>query len=390
MIPYLVIDVETTIFNKGNAYSLRNKLCLIGIREPNGVSHIFDIEYSEKGYKDDLEHIQGLLNRTKLIVAFHWKFDGAWLRRYGLDYSHCRIFDCQLFDFITSGQVNTYPSLNGVAASFGLEQKLDEVSALWEQGIDTPDIPYQTLVEYLDQDLLLTEQVYLKQLEVQESLSREMQRLISLSNQDLLVLLEMEWNGLLLDFQGMQQAGVEVKKQVAYVKGELDEYFSDIPAIFRNYDSGDCLSCLLYGGTLTETKRTEVGVFKTGSKIGQPRYSITYQEHVLPRRFDPPKGSNLKKEGFFATSEEALRSIKTNKENRKLLDSLLEMSKLEKLDSTYYSGLIKLHEEKDWEEGMIHGQFNMCVARTGRLSSSAPNLQNFPPEIDNMIVSRYV
>ena len=389
MFDYLTIDVATSIFAKDNPYSQRNKMCLLGIKEPSGVSHIFNIEYSEKGYRDELEQIQELLNRTKLIVAFNWKFDGAWLRRYGLDYSHCRIFDCQLFDFITSGQVNTYPSLNKVAEVFGIEQKFDEVGKLWEQGIDTPDIPYPILSEYLEQNLVVTEQVYIAQMEKLHSLSREMQRLLSLSNQDLLVLLEMEWNGLVLDFDNMKVTSIEVQQQVEKLKGKIDDYFGSVPSMFRNYSSGDCLSCLLYGGTLLETKRTVIGVYKTGAKTGQPRFKIDYQEHVLPRRFVPPKGSELKKEGFFATNEEVLRSIKGNKEERLIIDMLLSMSKLEKLDSTYYHGLAKLHEEKDWEEGVIHGQFNMCVARTGRLSSSAPNLQNLPSEMDQMTVSRF-
>ncbi len=38
---------------------------------------------------------------------------------------------------------------------------------------------------------------------------------------------------------------------------------------------------------------------------------------------------------------------------------------------------------------MIYGQLNQCVARTGRLSSSKPNLQNFDGEIKDLFGSRY-
>jgi DNA polymerase-1 len=110
---------------------------------------------------------------------------------------------------------------------------------------------------------------------------------------------------------------------------------------------------------------------------------------MLPRRFQPPKRSALKKEGYYATNEETLRRIKTTKSGRVILDKLLELSKLEKLISTYYDGLISLHQEKDWEDDYIHGQFNQVVARTGRLSSSTPNLQNLPPEMDGFILTRY-
>ena len=50
---------------------------------------------------------------------------------------------------------------------------------------------------------------------------------------------------------------------------------------------------------------------------------------------------------------------------------------------------LSVMETKGWD-GSIHGQFNQVVARTGRLSSSAPNMQNTPPELDKLLVSRYV
>jgi DNA polymerase I-like protein with 3'-5' exonuclease and polymerase domains len=390
MYDYLILDCETTTFAKGNPYSQRNKLCLIGIKDPTGKEYIFDIEYSDNAYYEQLQQIQELLYATTTLVLFNAKFDLCWLRRYNLDYSHCRIFDCQLADFIISGQTHTFPSLNGVSESYGLEQKLDEVKEqYWEKGIDTPDIPLDLLTKYLSQDLLVTEQVYGKQLQQLSSMPETIRKLIYLSNQDLLVLLEMEWNGLLINWDAIKKESIKTEAQINQLRKELNEYFTGTPSCCLDYNSGDCLSALLYGGTIVEEQRTVVGEYKTGVKTGQPRYRLNPVQHVLLRRFEPPANSNLKKEGFYATNEETLRSIKTSKEGRVILNKLLEMSKLEKLNGTYYLGLAKLHEEKDWEAGFIHGQFNQCVARTGRLSSSSPNLQNFPPEVDKHIRSRY-
>ena len=388
---YLVLDCETTTYEKGNPYSRRNKLCLVGIREPDGKEHIFDIEYTEHGYKEELDKIQELLNATSVLVLFNAKFDLAWLRRYNLDFSHCRVFDCQLVHFILSGQKDSYPSLNGVAEHFGLEQKLDEVKEeYWNKGIDTPQIPLNILTEYLSKDLSLTQLVYIKQNQVITSLTRTQQILIKLSNQDLLVLLEMEWNGIKLDFQRMKEESIKTEAAIEQLRKDIDEYFIDVPRYCLNYGSGDCLSALLYGGTIIEHTRVVIGKYKSGDKIGQDRYRVVSQEHVLPRKFEPPKGSELKKSGFYATNEETLRNIKTDKAGRVLLNKLLDMSKLEKLNGTYYKGLAELAIEKDWDEGYIHGQFNQCVARTGRLSSSNPNLQNFPPEIDSHIVTGFI
>ena len=46
-------------------------------------------------------------------------------------------------------------------------------------------------------------------------------------------------------------------------------------------------------------------------------------------------------------------------------------------------------KENDWEENYIHGQLNQCVAVTGRLSSSKPNLQNMDGSIGYLFGTRY-
>jgi DNA polymerase-1 len=57
-----------------------------------------------------------------------------------------------------------------------------------------------------------------------------------------------------------------------------------------------------------------------------------------------------------------------------IIEHLLEYREVEKLRSTYGEGL--LAEVRD--DGRIHATFNQTVARTGRLSSDAPNLHNIP------------
>jgi len=77
----------------------------------------------------------------------------------------------------------------------------------------------------------------------------------------------------------------------------------------------------------------------------------------------------MAKEGKFATDEGTLRKLRGN---RKVLDMILELSKLQKLNGTYYRGLVKTRKEMNWEEGLLHGNLNQTTAATGRLSSSKP------------------
>ncbi len=57
-----------------------------------------------------------------------------------------------------------------------------------------------------------------------------------------------------------------------------------------------------------------------------------------------------------------------------VVEDILEFRMLEKLRSTYLEPLPKLADE----QGRIHTTFNQLATATGRLSSSAPNLQNIP------------
>ncbi|MXV89201.1 MAG: DNA polymerase I [Acidimicrobiia bacterium] len=58
-----------------------------------------------------------------------------------------------------------------------------------------------------------------------------------------------------------------------------------------------------------------------------------------------------------------------------IVEHLLAYREVEKLRSTYGHGLAA---EVDPDTGRIHASFNQTVARTGRLSSDAPNLHNIP------------
>lgn len=55
-------------------------------------------------------------------------------------------------------------------------------------------------------------------------------------------------------------------------------------------------------------------------------------------------------------------------------DKVLKLRELSKLKGTYIDGLVEFMDP----HGRIHTRFNQDVARTGRLSSSDPNLQNIP------------
>ena len=384
---YLILDVETTISNNGNPFDESNKLCYVGLGA-EGFTDLYPIEYSSEPYGSELSNIQIAIDNTDTIIGFNLKFDLHWIRRYGIQFSNKRVWDCQLVHFILTGQQDSYPSLDAVAKYYDLPSKLDIVATeYWANKIDTPDIPKDILEDYLRQDLVVTEQVYLKQLEDVKKLSPQAQRLISLHNQDLLVLEEMEANGLLYNETLSEELASELEETIADLDRILFEYTN---CEYFNYNSVDHLSSLLYGGTITYSLKQPNGVYKTGLKAGQVKESWFEYKVEFPRLVNPLKGTELAKEGLYSTDEATLKSLKhRTKRSKELVEVLLRRSELEKRLTTYYRGLPETARKYNWKKGMIYGQLNQCVARTGRLSSSRPNLQNFDGEIKQLFYSRF-
>ena len=381
----LILDVETTISNKGNPFDETNKLCYIGLL--GSTCRTISIEYDSEPYRHKLQEVQEEIDKAEILVGFNIKFDLHWLRKYGINFVGKRIWDCQLVHFILTGQQNPYPSLNGVSAYYDLGSKLDVVAQeYWGNKIDTPNIPRDILEEYLIGDLQLTQKVYEKQREEIASHAKGMQRLISLHNQDLLILQEMEYNGLLFDEEQSNILAKELEEQIKKIDDILYEYHS---LVEFNPNSTEHLSSFLYGGTITVKRKEVVGVFKTGARAGQQKERWVEHEINFEKLVNPLKGSELEKEGYYSTDEQTLKSLKGSKKAKEIIELLLHRAILEKRLSAYYKGLVDLRKDMNWHEGRLYGQLNQCVARTGRLSSSKPNLQNFDGEIKTLFRSRY-
>ncbi len=372
----LTLDFEVTTSNKGNPFDQTNKAVCIGYKYNDEQTEVdFDVQRTSTGLRMD-----------SLVIGFNLKFDLHWLRRMG-SVPTGRLWCCQVAEFLIRNQCNPYPSLDDTCRTYGLSSKLDIVkSEYWEKGIDTNQVPPDILAEYCAHDVDLTYQIYLKQKELFETTHSHKYNLFRVMMADLAVLEEMEWNGMYWDSQtALKEATNAASKLTELRQGILGEY-SSLPI---NLNSGDHLSAFLYGGTIVEEFRVPVGVYKTGIKTGLPRYKIMENRYEFPRRFEPLPKSELKKEGYFSTDESTLKQLKGKKKEKEILNLLDNYSKLEKLKGTYYEGITKLIEKKNWTPGILYGQFNQVVARTGRLSSSEPNLQNMSPEAKKLLYSRY-
>lgn len=378
----VILDIECTTSNKGNPFDNSNKMVCVGLKWGDQTY----IEY------DNTEYIQPYIDQAPVLVGFNIKFDLHWLRRIGIDISKVTVWDCQIAEFLLNYQKTPYPSLDEAAEKYGFEKKLDVVKLdYWEKGIDTDKIPREILSEYLTQDLHLTMQVYEKQLEQFQTTHAGMYALFKLQCQDLLVLCEMEKNGIKFDV-------VEARKKAGTIQEELDvivhEFGNLLGGVPVNLRSNDHVSCILYGGTIKVDDRIPVGVFKTVAKTGQVRYKIITKEYPLPRLVEPLEGTEVKKpEGYdtyWQVNDTVLRKLKLNKQAKHVVGLLNRYAELEKLRGTYLEGYSNLIDTMNWDKDTLHGTLNQTVAITGRLSSTKPNLQNADPTTKLFMKTRYV
>ena len=377
------LDLETTIFNKGNFADRRNDVCFIGIGE-----NVYEIAYSDNPYGEALKQVQQEIDEADLLVLINAKFDLHHLSNLNVNFTNKRVWDCQLVDFMLSGQTESYPSMNSMATKYDLPQKPDIKSTYWDAGIDTKQIPRQEIVDYLkEHDLKTTMAIYEIQKELVQKKSPQFQRLVTLANLDLLVLEEIEYNGFYFNESSCKQKAQELTLQINDLRMELHDYHN--LAEF-NTESGDHLSCLIYGGTITIPRKEPIGVYKTGDRKGEVKEGWKDYSYTLPRLFNPLPKSELKKQGYWATGEDILRQLKSrDKFSKRVLEIILTLAKLEKIVGTYYIGLPKLRETMNWTENTLHGNLNQVTARTGRLSSTKPNLQNISGDMKQVFETRF-
>ena len=144
-----------------------------------------------------------------------------------------------------------------------------------------------------------------------------------------LVLADMERTGMLVDKEGLAAFGEKMKQEL---EGCLARIYEQVGYEF-NVNSPKQLGEALF------------------VKLGLP-----------PRK---------KTKSGYSTNAETLESLRSE---HPVIDDILQYRTYQKLNSTYVEGLLKVIGP----DGRMHSTFNQTEARTGRLSSSEPNMQNIP------------
>lgn len=376
----VVLDFEGTIVNKCNVYDPRSYVCLLVLKVISNNS----VQLLSFKKPWDVGRIHDILSSAKLLIGFNIKFDLSWARReFGFVPTFgTRIHDPQYAEFLFSNQTWRFPDLKTSCEKHGLNPKQDYIwDEYWSKDIDTDQIPIEELEEYCINDVEITWDLYLKQMEMFKTTHAHLYKLFRLHQLDLPVLLEMEWNGLKYNSGRSLELSAEYDTTILQLESTLNTYVD----FNVNWNSNQEKSAILYGGDITRTNPMPIGHYKTGAKAGQVKYKNIDSNTTFPQLVKPLLQGQ---EPNLSVAEPVLRSLRPNKIAKKIIDLILQRAKLEKMNGTYLKGLPKKIEQYQWGE-YLHPSYNQCVTVTGRVASSNPNGQNIPKVGKQLCESRF-
>lgn len=213
--------------------------------------------FESKEESDSSDWLDEALEGNKVLVAhnatfeLHWLLHRYpktllnWLKNGGL------IYCTQYAEYLLSGQINMYPSLDEVAPNYGGTHKVDEVKALWSQGVETSDIDRDTLLDYLASpehgDIANTRKTAIGQIKLLKE--RGMMQMFWMRMDALLFNAIATFNGLYVNMDVAKKQQAESEAEVARLQEVVKSQMPKLPEDFEfSFSSGYHLSALLYGG----------------------------------------------------------------------------------------------------------------------------------------------
>lgn len=321
-----------------------------------------------------------------VVVGHNMKFDllyalkSEWLTP--KEVVNLKVWDTQIAEYLLSAQTSTYPSLDDCAVKYGGVVKDDRIKEMWAAGVPTEKIPEDMLGTYLLGDLENTEKVFVKQWE--KAAEWNMLPLIESQMRALLAVTIMEWNGMKVDKNYIDEQSYRLGHEIAAEEKLLSSYVAKyLPDNYGEWkwNSPKDVSLLMFGGTYTVKEKHLVGKYKNG-KDKFKLEDVVYEFPCAVIWHPESAGSVKTKLGYYTVDDKVLKNI-----GGVVATSILRLRECSKQKETYYENLKGLM----FPDGFIYPNLNQCSTKTGRLSCNKPNLQNQTSEggIKAAYVSRW-
>lgn len=320
-------DVETSELNPNMA-----DLVGMSFAFENNKAYYVPIDVRAKDFKDKINKFKEILEDENITkIGQNIKYDELVMKWHGIDIKG-NVFDTMIAHYLIEPDMRH--KLDYLSESY-LKYKMEPIENLiGKKGkgqLSMRDIDVDKVKDYAAEDADITYQlkdIFDKELE-QEGLKDIFHNIeMPLIN----VLKEMEYNGVYVDKDFLNNYAVVLGKQIA---------------------------------------EKEKGIYEQAGvrfNIASPKQvgEVLFEKLKIPYRWRKTSS------GQFSTSEEKLSELAIK---NTIIREILDYRKLRKLKNTYVDSLPQLI---NYKTGRIHTSFNQARAATGRLSSENPNIQNIP------------
>lgn len=354
----ITLDLETTITDGSpSPWDIRNRVVLAGIKE--------------EGKEALLSTEMPCIDRDVLLVGQNLSFEIAWLIRTGactMDTVPKNIWDIQLAEYLLTGQLRKYASMDEMADKYKLPLKDDKVKVFFDAGLGSDHVPMSLLEPYLEHDLAVTEAIYLKQRAMAEE--KGMMPLIQSQMRARWATSLMECNGLSINWEYVEEninllheriesllLAIETHVDVI-VKWPTDESFNPL--------SNKHVSALLFGSPIKWKEKERDGFYKNGNEKWKTVEKVWCNNKAIPT------SAKMNSRNEYPVDDDVLKNI-SDKRYSHIAEQVRQLRTYKKWKETYYENLRTFRSSVD---SRIHPSLNHVSTDTGRLSCTKPNIQN--------------
>ena len=437
------VDVETSWQKNENGgydpspFHPDNILVSVGLDSKCGEEYYFT-NHSERIDRGCAVKIQDTLNKTTLLVGHNIKFDLMWLLESGFKYNG-RVYDTMLGEYILNRGVRKSLTLEMCCRRRKIGSKDSSVKEYMDRGVSFENIPKDIVEEYGRIDVKITRSLFDSQMaDLRSEKNKGLLMTVKMMNEFLVVLSDMERNGINVDLNELDRVEKEFRAEFAYLKQKIDKIvYRQMGDTKINLSSPEQLAWLIYSMKPKDKKQWakifNVGIDKsTGKSKRRPNYSrqqfrnlVADNTEVIHRTVaeqciachgkgvikrikkdgspfkNYTKCSDCDGEGYiytpmakvagfrqrprsvydiaesgFRTDRITLSKIASEAEGefKEFIDAIVRHNAVDTYLNTFVEGLKNFTNEK----GFLHPKFMQAITATGRLSSRDPNFQNQP------------
>ena len=437
------VDVETSWQKNDNGgydpspFHEDNILVSVGLNSYWGDEYYFT-NHSERIDEGCFHKIQETLDKTTLLVGHNIKFDLMWLLEAGFKYSG-RVYDTMLGEYILNKGIRKSLTLEMSCRRRKIGSKDSAIKEWMDRGVSFENIPADVVEEYGKIDVQITRKLFDSQMaDFKLEKNKHLLMTAKMMNEFLVVLIDMERNGININIEDLNSVEREFRAEFAYLKQKIDKIvYKQMGDTKINLSSPEQLSWLIYSVKPKDKKDWckifNIGIDKnTGKNKKRPQYSRLQFRNLVTDNTTPifrtvasqcmgckGKGviKRIKKDGSpfknyskcvdcngdgyvytemakyagfrqrpksvydvaesgFRTDKITLSKIAAEAEGefKEFIDAVVRHNAVDTYLNTFVEGLKNFTNEK----GFLHPKFMQAVTATGRLSSRDPNFQNQP------------